>query len=231
MRILRMMRMQRIAGLILISTRSSATHGRRLMSEIDAPTILMGSRVAGAPYDFVALDDIEAGRLAAERLIELGHRRIVVIGGRGGVSSHEERLKGCRLAHARHDLALHEDQIVLAQFSADLAYEHTLRLLDAASPPTAIVSLSNFMTLGIMRAFSLKNIACPRDVSLIGVDDLEWADLLAPRPTLVAQPVAEMTETAISMLLEQISESRSPQKRVQLFAPKLIVRESCGPVK
>jgi DNA-binding LacI/PurR family transcriptional regulator len=231
MRILRMMRMQRVAGLILISTRSNAKHGKRLMSEIDAPTILMGSRVAGAPYDFVSLDDIAAGRLAAERLLGLGHRRIAVIGGRVGVSSHEERLKGCRLAHAHHGLVLHEDQIVLAQFSADLACERTLNLLNAASPPTAILSLSNFMTLGVMRAFSQMNIACPRDISLIGVDDLEWADLFAPRPTLVAQPVAEMTETAISMLLEQIAEGRSPEKRVRLFDPKLIVRESCGPAK
>ena len=94
MRILRMMRMQQAAGLILISTRSDARHGRRLLMEIGVPVVTMGSLVAGTPYDFVALDDVEAGSLAAGRLLDLGHRRILVIGGREGVSSHELRLKG-----------------------------------------------------------------------------------------------------------------------------------------
>ena len=62
MRILRMMRRERVAGLILISTRSDARHGRRLMQEIHVPTVLMGSAVSGAPYDLVALDDLRGRR-------------------------------------------------------------------------------------------------------------------------------------------------------------------------
>jgi DNA-binding LacI/PurR family transcriptional regulator len=61
----------------------------------------MGSAVAATPYDFIALDDVEAGALAASRLLKLGHQRILVIGGRKGVSSQALRLRGCALAFER----------------------------------------------------------------------------------------------------------------------------------
>ena len=228
MRILRMMRSQRVAGLILISTRSDSRHGRRLMAEINVPTVLMGSSVAGAPYDFVALDDVAAGRMAAGRLLELGHRRILVIGGRPGVSSHESRLNGCRMAFKERGLDLAEDHVGLARFTAARAYEETCRRMSAPSPPTAIVSLSNFMTLGVLRALTALKVACPGQVSFIGVDDLDWADIMRPRPTLIAQPIEDMTRTAIAALLEQAANSSEPTARKLLFAPRLVERESCA---
>jgi DNA-binding LacI/PurR family transcriptional regulator len=228
-RILRMMRMERVAGLILISTRSDARHGRRLQQEIHVPTVLMGSAVAGAPYDFVALDDVEAGVLAVSRLLDLGHRRIVVIGGRRGVSSHELRLKGCREAFRRRGLALPDDWVHLADFRLGTAYEKTRASLGETPAPTAIVSFSNFMTIGVIRALTDLGVRCPEDVSLIGVDDLDWADVMRIRPTLIAQPIEAMTRTAIAALLEQLTTGESSQKRRILFPPKLTERESCAP--
>jgi DNA-binding LacI/PurR family transcriptional regulator len=231
MRILRMMRMQRVAGLILISTRSDARHGRRLMAEIDVPTVLMGSLVAGTPYDVVSLDDVEAGFIATDRLLDLGHRRVAVIGGRRGVSSHEERLKGCRLAMKRRGLPPPDDLVCLARFNTALAYEETKRLMGLPSPPSAIVSLSNFMTLGVLRALADMDVGCPEDVSFIGIDDLDWSDLICPCPTLIAQPIADMTRAAISALLEQIGSESGPAGRRLLFSPRLIERKSCAPAR
>ena len=229
MRILRMMRMQQAAGLILISTRSDARHGRRLLAEIGVPVVTMGSLVAGTPYDFVALDDVEAGSLAAGRLLDIGHRRILIIGGRKGVSSHELRLKGCREAFRCRGLNLADEQIRLAQFKVERAYEETRSCLGESRAPTAILSLSNFMTIGVMRAMSDLGVRCPDDVSLIGVDDLDWADIMRVRPTLIAQPIEEMTRTAIAALLEQVATDEPPQKRRLLFPPRLVERESCTP--
>jgi LacI family transcriptional regulator len=228
-RILKMMRLERVAGLILISTRSDARHGRRLQQEIHVPTVLMGSAVAGAPYDFVALDDFEAGALAASRLLDLGHRRIVVIGGRQGVSSHELRLKGCREAFRRHGVELSGDWVRLADFRVETAYEKTRIVLGETPGPTAIVSLSNFMTIGVMRALIDLGVRCPEEVSLVGVDDLDWADVMLIRPTLIAQPIEEMTRMAITALLEQLTKETPPLKRRILFPPKLTERESCAP--
>ena len=229
MRILRMMHSQRVAGLILISTRSDSRHGRRLMAEITVPAVLMGSFVSGTPYDFVALDDVAAGRMAAARLLDLGHRRIVIIGGRRGVSSHELRLNGCRMAFTERGLDLADEQVSLAGFVTERAYEETRRRMSVSLPPTAVVSLSNFMTIGVMRAIAALRLACPERVSFIGIDDLDWADVMRPRPTLIAQPIEDMTRAAMAALLEQTVTSSEPTSRRILFAPKLVERESCAP--
>jgi DNA-binding LacI/PurR family transcriptional regulator len=228
MHILKMMRMQRVAGLILISTRSDARHGARLMAEIGVPTVLMGSNVAGTPFDIITLDEEEAGRLAMAHLLALGHRRIAVMAGRSGVSTNEERLEGCRLACADHGIALADDQVIRANFNEKLAFDETRRLMSQSSRPTAVVSLSNLMTIGLMRGLVAQNLSSPTDVAIVGVDDFEWAEIMNPRPTTIAQPIVEMTEVAIAKLLDLIATGAAPAGRRLRFAPKLVVRASCG---
>jgi DNA-binding LacI/PurR family transcriptional regulator len=227
MLILKMMRMQSVAGLILISTRSDAAHGVRLLSAIDTPTVLMGSDVEGTPFDIVTLDEKRAGRLAAECLADLGHRQIAVIAGRRGVSTNEERLEGCRAVFRERGLGLSDDQIVHANFNEDMALEATRQLMADASRPTAILSLSNLMTIGVMRGVAAASLVSPRDVSIIGVDDFAWADIMNPQPTTIAQPIVEMTRVAIHMLLEQIATGAAPGGQHLRFEPRLIFRASC----
>ena len=89
---------------------------------------------------------------------------------------------------------------------------------------TGLVSLSNLMTIGVMRAVRGSGLHCPSDVSIVGVDDFAWADIMNPPPTTIAQPIAEMTQIAISSLLDQIkSDAKSSGLRLR-FEPKLVVR-------
>jgi LacI family transcriptional regulator len=101
--------------------------------------------------------------------------------------------------------------------------------MSVPSPPTAIVSLSNFMTIGVMRALAALRLDCPKRVSFIGIDDLDWADVMRPRPTLIAQPIEDMTRAAIAALLEQTATSSERTVCKTLFAPRLVERESCAP--
>lgn len=230
MRILQMMRMQRVAGLILISTRSDAAHGARLMAEINVPTVFLGSYVEEAPFDMITLDEDRASHLAIDYLLGLGHRDIAVISGRSGVSTNEERLNSCRRAFAEHGLELREDRIVPANFSQQQAYDGALALLSARDRPTAIFTLSNMMTIGAMRALLALKLTCPGDVSLIGIDDFEWPEILNPPVSVVAQPIVAMTECAIRTLLRQIASKSEPVGHRTLFPPELIIRASCAPV-
>ena len=114
-----------------------------------------------------------------------------------------------------------------AHFRADRAYEETLRLLGAKPRPTAIITLSNFMTIGALRAFARSRIACPDDVSIVGIDDLHWADVMYPQPTLIAQPIAEMTVKAVSILLEQIKRG-APRKDSDGTSSRSSSRANCA---
>jgi len=226
MQILKMMRMQRVAGLILISTRSDAEHGARLMAEINVPTVLLGSNVAAVPYDVITLDEVRAGQLAIRHLLDLGHRRIAVVSGRPGVSTAEERLEGCRLAFAEAGLELNDDWIFPSNFSQEQAFENTQRIMSGRKRPTAILALSNLMMLGVMRGLVALNLSSPGDVSIIGIDDFDWPEIMNPQPSTVAQPVVEMTEVAIAALLDQIEGKKKPSGRRTVFEPTLIPRAS-----
>jgi DNA-binding LacI/PurR family transcriptional regulator len=230
MHILRMMRTQRVAGLILISTRSDAEHGARLMAEINVPTVLLGSSVEGVPFDTIATDNVRAGQLAIQHLLGLGHRRIAVISGRKGVSTGEERLDGCRLAFAEHGLSLDDGLIFAGDFSQAQAFESTHRIMSGDIMPSAIFALSNMMTIGVMRGLVAMGLSSPRDVSILGIDSFEWPEIMNPQPTIVAQPIVEMTEVAIGTLLDQIETGKAPTARRSLFEPKLVVRASCAAI-
>ncbi|SHE85180.1 transcriptional regulator, LacI family [Kaistia soli DSM 19436] len=228
MHILRMMRMQRVAGMILISTRSDAEHGRRLMAEINVPTVLFSSAVPVTPYDAITLDERKASRLAIDYLAGLGHRRIGVVSGRPLVSTHEERLESCLEALAAHGIPPQPDLIVAANFDQQQAFEATRALLALPDPPTAIFAFSNLMLIGVMRALVTSGRSCPRDISLVGVGDFDWPEIMNPQVTVVSMPAAQMAEFTIATLLAEIAGKRPPTGKRTLFPPELIVRASCA---
>lgn len=225
--ILRMMRMQRVDGLIIIPTRSDAEHGRKLGEQIQVPTMLLDSYVEGLACDVVKLDNIGAGRIATEHLIALGHRRIAVTAGRRNIVTGEDRLEGYRQAHEANGIAIDPSLILDGRFDEKRAHDSVVERMRQADPPTAIFALSNMMTLGTLNGLHELGIRVPDDVSVIGIDDFDFANIMKPPPTVVAAPVLEMAQAAIDRLMRQIGETATPHGDVQIFPPRLIVRESC----
>lgn len=226
--ILEMMRMQRVAGLIIIPTRSDAEHGARLAEQIHVPTVLLDSFVTGLPYDVVKLDNVKAGRLATEHLIGLGHRRIAVTIGRANIATGEDRLRGYLDAHAAHGIEVEKRLMIEGRFDQAIAHDSTLRLLSEPNPPTAIFALSNMMALGVLNAVREKGLRVPEDISVVGIDDFDFANIMSPPPTVVAAPVEQMAQQAIDTLLAEIRSKSAPKGTVELFEPRLIVRASAA---
>lgn len=227
--ILTMMRMQRVEGLIIIPTRSDAEHGARVIEQIHVPTILLDSFVEGLPYDVVKLDNISAGRIATEHLIGLGHRRIAVTVGRDNIVTGEHRLEGYRQALAAHGLPVESDLLLDGRFDQAVAHDSVLARMRERDPPTAIFALSNMMTLGTLNALHELGLSVPGDMSVISIDDFDFANIMNPPPTVVAAPVLEMAQTAIAALLDQIVSKQLPSGVQTVFEPHLIVRKSCAP--
>lgn len=226
--ILTMMRMQRVEGLIIIPTRSDAAHGARIVKQIHVPTILLDSFVDGLPYDVVKLDNVESGRLATEYLIGLGHTRIGATKGREHVATGADRLRGYFEAHEAHGLQIDESLVVEGRFDQSVAHDNMMRRMLQPDPPTAIFALSNMMTLGVLMALKELGLSVPGDVSVVGIDDLDFAQIMNPPPTVVAAPVLEMAKASIAALLDEIDRKTPPSGNRTVFAPKLIVRDSCA---
>jgi DNA-binding LacI/PurR family transcriptional regulator len=224
--ILKMMRAQRVAGLIIIPTRSDPEQGAQLRAEIHVPTVLLDSFVEGLPFDVIKLDNVLAGRMATEHLIGMGHRRIGVTTGRDNIRTGEDRLAGYFQALAAHDIAPDPNLLMSGRFDRDTAYRSTLEHMRGPDRPTAIFALSNMMMLGVLNALADMGLKVPSAVSVASIDDFDFANILNPPPTVVAAPIGEMAQRAIDTLLDEIETARKPSGRTTLFEPTLVVRQS-----
>jgi DNA-binding LacI/PurR family transcriptional regulator len=224
--VLKMLRVQRVAGLIIIPTRSDAEHGSRLVDQIKVPTVLLDMFVEGLPYDVIKTDNIEAGRLAADHLLKLGHRRIGIIVGIPGLATSDDRLGGYLKAYAEYGISLEPSLQVAGDFDQAEAHDRAIELLQRPDRPTAIVTISNMMTLGLLFAVRELGIKVPEGLSIVGIDDLEIAEVLDPAPTVVVTPILAMSRRAIEMLLKQIAHKQAPAGKWEIYQPYLLVRDS-----
>jgi DNA-binding LacI/PurR family transcriptional regulator len=224
--VLKMLRVQRVAGLVVIPTRSDAEHGSRLVDQIQVPTVLLDMFVEGLPYNVIKTDNIEAGRLATDHLLGIGHRRIGIIVGIEGLATSDDRLGGYLKAHAQHGVPVEPDLQVAGNFDQAEAHARTIEILRRHDRPTALVAISNMMTLGALFAVHELKVKVPADLSIVGIDDLEFAAVMEPAPTVVVTPILSMARRAIEMLLRQISHKEAATGAWEIHQPHLVIRSS-----
>jgi LacI family transcriptional regulator len=224
--VLTMMRVQRVAGLIVIPTRSDAAHGAALVNLIDVPTVLLDMQVEGLAYDVLKTDNVEAGRLATAHLLDLGHRRIGLITGIPGLATSDDREAGYRKAHREAGIVPDPALLLPGQFDQAAAHAAATALLSRPDPPTAVVTISNMMTMGLLFAAREQRIKMPSALSIVGIDDLDFALILDPQPTVVVTPILPMARHAIEVLLDQVESGRPAAGKWEIWKPKLVVRES-----
>jgi DNA-binding LacI/PurR family transcriptional regulator len=229
--VLTMMRVQRVAGLILVPTRSDAAHGAALRDQIDVPAVLLDMQVEGLPYEVVKADNVEAGRLATAHLLKRGHTRVGIIDGLPGLATSDDRHKGYTDARRAHGLGPLPELAVAGNFDRDDSYRAALQLLRRKDRPTAIIAVSNMTTIGVMFAARELGLDIPGDLSLVGIDDFELAPLLDPQPTVVVNPILDMANQSITRLLELTEGKRRSTGETQVYPPTLIERRSTRDVR
>jgi LacI family repressor for deo operon, udp, cdd, tsx, nupC, and nupG len=159
-----------------------------------------------------------------EHLYGLGHSRIAVITGPLASPISRDRLDGARQAAARRD---HADQLAVAtgDFSIESGLAETAALLGADPRPTAVFCFSDEMAMGALEAFRRGGLACPRDISVIGFDDIRYARHLDPPLTTVSQPMEAIGHEAVRLLLAILSGEPQPVRHVTLLH-QLVLRSS-----
>jgi DNA-binding LacI/PurR family transcriptional regulator len=165
------------------------------------------------------------GRAAAEHLLALGHRRLAVLAGRRTHLYSQARIDGFRSAVTQAGLDLPDDQVAHTDWRRAGATEQATALLRGATAPTAVFACSDTMALGVYDAAARLGLRIPDDVSVVGFDDLPEAQWVSPALTTVHQPIAEMGEAALRMLL-RISTDLSREAPREELATRLVVRGS-----
>ena len=141
------------------------------------------------------------GRTAAEHLLSLGHRRLAVLAGRRRHLYSQARVDGFRSALAEADVVLPEVAVVHGDWTRAGAAALAADLLAGPDRPTAVFACSDSMALGIYDAAAAAGLRVPEDVAVVGFDDLPEAEWVRPGLTSVRQPIAQMGEAALRMLL------------------------------
>jgi LacI family transcriptional regulator len=214
------------AFIIVPASSKDATHLAELV-EAGIPVVLLDRGVKNLVVDTVLVDNEEGAFQAVSHLIDLGHTRIGIILDNLDTSTNEERLAGYRRAISSHGLQLEDGLVQSCQYTRQSAYELVYSMLQPAERPTALFTTNNFMTIGAIKAVNECGLNIPRDIALVGFDDLEWNQVNYPQLTVVAQPVVEMGNLAGQRILARLKNETTPPMEIRLKT-RFIIRESCG---
>jgi LacI family transcriptional regulator len=181
----------------------------------------------------VLVDNRQGGYLATQHLIDLGHQHIACITGPSQLTPSAQRIEGYRQALHERGLKEHENPIAASDFSFQGGEKAMKTLLESHQPPTAVFVCNDMMALGAIRAIYNHGLRVPEDISVIGFDDIPIAQCVYPAITTVAQPVREMGEMVVDLLIQQITlkadrrNQQAPARRRVVLETWLIERHSC----
>jgi LacI family transcriptional regulator len=201
---------RRVDGVLLAPTSSPSAQESRIHKRF--PIVLIDRTPLGFSGDAVITDNFSAAYEGTRHLIDLGHRRIAIITGQLNLSNGLDRLEGFRKALQEEHLALPDQYLQQGDFQLESGYQCGLALMRLPTPPTAVFSSNNKMTLGLMRALRELHIPCPDQASVLGFDDFEWSAYFTPRLTTIAQPTYEMGRRAMQILLRKLQVANNKEE-------------------
>lgn len=225
---LNQLRQMRAAGVLVTPTSGDLSPLRGLRAR-GTPVVLVSRRWEDG--DFVAIDEHEGGRLVAEHLLALGHRRLAcVVLDEPQNAAHRDRIEGFSQALARAGVEPPQILLTPTQRLQD-GLDAADRLLALARPPTAAFVIADRMAIGVTHRLRARGVQVPGDVAVVGYDDIRYAEFLEVPLTTVALDKHEIGQRAAQILFQRIEADESDQDvcpQQVLLQPRLIVRASCG---
>jgi LacI family transcriptional regulator len=215
---------KQVDGIIFIAAGDQADSLDFLLHR-NLPVVMIDRNVPSVELDAVLTDNQLGGFLATRHLLDLGHTRIACIAGPSSITPSSERIIGYRKALEQVGLPYNEDLVMRGDYHAQSGLEITHSILMMNPRPTAIFALNDLMALGALRAAAEAGCSVPKDLAVIGYDDLELSRFTNPPLSTIAQPKKEVGVQAVNLLIERITQKNRPPTRLVL-PPELIVRRS-----
>jgi DNA-binding LacI/PurR family transcriptional regulator len=219
----------RVDGFILPNTNLNDRRIRYLLDE-GFPFVAFGRSNLEWDFPWVDVDGTDGVKQAVAHLLELGHRRTACLAWPEASLTGQYRLDGYREAMRSAGLQVDPAWIIRIQNDYYCAYRSTQTWLDLPPDhrPTAVVALTDLMAIGVINAATDAGMTVGRDLAVIGFDDAPIAGYLRPSLTSLRQPIAEVGERAVTMLIDLVR-GETPSPTQVLLKPRLIVRDSTAP--
>jgi DNA-binding LacI/PurR family transcriptional regulator len=221
---------RRVDALIVVSLAPTESELQALQG-LDVPVALVGA--AAPSFWSVRIDDIDGATRAVQHLLNLGHRRVGMIRGYDDEPMHfttpVDRMLGYRAALKRAGIAFEPALEVQSDFTLEGGASAMAELLSLPEPPTAVFAQSDEMALGALRTLRRIGRRVPLDMSVVGFDDHEMAELF--ELTTVAQRAVDQGVLVASQVLEALSDGATIAPRQEVVPTRLIVRASATPLR
>ncbi|MEA3485180.1 MAG: LacI family DNA-binding transcriptional regulator [Candidatus Aerophobetes bacterium] len=218
---------KRVDGLIIAPTGQDISYLKEFTRR-NIPIVFIDRKTEGIPADAVCADNVQGAFSAVEHLIKLGHKRVAMIAGLKAVTTTQERIQGYLEALRAYHIKADDSLMVEGSSKIEGGIKATEVLFKLSSPPTAIFSSNNLMTLGALVALKRLGKNVPKDVAIVGFDDLEWAEVLNSPLTAVSQPTYTIGTTAAQLLIQRLLGEGPAKKQTIVLKTELIIRRSCG---
>jgi LacI family transcriptional regulator len=219
---------KQIDGIVLASTAALI----EVVDEIQAanvPVVVIDHIPAGRSVSVVLVDNYRGGYLAGAHLIRLGHQHVGCITPPPKVGTTIDRVQGFRQAFAEVGIRLCDSVFVAGDFEYHSGELGIRELLTRHPEVTAVYAVNDDMALGVIKGLHRLGRRVPDDVSVIGFDNISYTTVVTPELTTIAQPMTEIGQHVVELLLKQIHDPASAPE-VVVLEPSLIERESCRDV-
>ena len=194
-----------VDGLVIVT----GLHGRHITQQATQqgiPSVLFGRYELGSGISAVSCANYEAGLEVANAFLEAGHQRLAYIGGLEDTSANVDRRKG--FVERLNERGIRDCREELGVFTYQGGYEAATRLLRSPSPPEAIFCANDIPAFGVLDAARDLGIKVPDQLSVVGFDDIPMAQWSSYNLTTVRQPIEEMIEATLELLLERIENTK-----------------------
>ncbi|MGE3287292.1 MAG: LacI family DNA-binding transcriptional regulator [Pseudonocardia sp.] len=228
----KLLRSQRLDGVIYL-TGTGALPTEVLELSRSGPVVLVDEQIPGFDLPAVVCDSRRGAREVAAHVLAHGHRRIVVIGGPSAMWTGQQRLAGYREAFAGAGLDPDSVPVLVGDYRQDSGCALAREALSGPpeTRPTALICANDLMAIGALEHCKSVGLRVPRDVSIVGFDDLPVSALLTPRLTTVRQPAREMGAAAANRLLDLLAEQDAarPAGEPDMLSTEVEIRDSVAP--
>lgn len=233
---LELIKEKRLRGIIFLG--GAFSHEKTKLAKLNVPfvfsTIGTVQEDSGEKkvYSNIAVDDKAESRKLINYLISLGHRNIAIIAeGVSASSVGQLRLEGYKEALKENGIPVNPRLIwevddKVDPYSMENGYQTAKKLLQSQEPFTAVFAIADFLAVGVCRALFEAGKKIPEDVSVAGYDGIAIGEYYIPRLTTIKQPIEEMSEKTVKLLLDVI-EGKCRHEHL-VFPAELVVRESTG---
>ncbi len=227
---LRMFEVNRVEGIILNAAEGEVDEEcddiLRRFTKRNIPVIVAGRPARGLPVDEIVLKNTEAVERATQYLLKTGHRRIGFISGPRNMLGSIERYAGLERALKAAEVPVDPRLISYGQFTTESGREQARRLLQGTPRPSAIVAANDLLAVGAMRACHELQLSIPKEVAIVGFDDILLAQLVTPNLTTLRQPQEQIARETVNLLIERIKNHDLSHPRKLIYDLELIIRES-----